>query len=382
MKKVTCIGGEGIGVEVVNATIELIEGMALPGVELIKQQVGEAAEYKHGKGVVFPDEVKESIQSSDAVLFGAAYKKSKEVLHYLRFDLDNYAHLRPCKYYEGLSSPLADPSQLDILFVREGMESLYAALRIGEGTLEELYDKNVLSRTGKEWEKGGNYALKIVSEYNCKRIARFACEQTVRRKKRGHRGRLTIVHKANVLPKTDGYFRQIAYEVAARYRKEEGILINDYFVDDMARRIVKFPEQQDVLLCLNEYGDILSDMTAELAGGIGLAPSGCFGGKIPYFEPIHGSAPDIAGMNISNPIATILSAKMMLDYLQFKKEATMLEEAVREYFLLAKDPKKNWIFLPRDLVPPDFQSSKKFCHTRDVARKVLKIYHDLIDVIN
>ncbi|MHC1590774.1 MAG: isocitrate/isopropylmalate family dehydrogenase [Candidatus Helarchaeales archaeon] len=377
MKKVTCIGGEGIGVEVVNATIELLEGMSIEGLELIKQQVGEIAEYKHGKGKVFPDEVKESINDSDAVLFGAAYKKTKEVLHYLRFELDNYAHLRPCKYYPGLPSPLRNPHDLDILFVREGMESTYAALRIGEGSLQDLYDKAVLTRTGLEWERGARYALKIVSDYNCRRIARFACEQTVKRKNNGHRGRLTIVHKANVLPKTDGYFRDIAYEMAKPYRTTHGILINDYFVDDIARRIVKFPEQQDVLLCLNEYGDILSDMAAELAGGIGLAPSGCFGGKVPYFEPIHGSAPDIAGQGISNPIATILSAKMMLEYLGYEKEASLLEKAVREYFLLIENSRENWNFLPRDLVPPELQAQKKFGKTNDVARKILEIYENL-----
>lgn len=377
MKTVTCIGGEGIGVEVVNATLDLIEGMALSGLVLTKHKVGEAAEYKYGKGVYFPDEVKESILSSDAVLFGAAYHKTKEVLHYLRFELQNYAHLRPCKYYEGLPSPLRDPSSFDILVVREGMESLYSALRIGEGSLQELYDKEVLSSTIKEWEKNTNYALKIVSDYNCRRIAKYACEQTVKRKQRGHMGRLTIVHKGNVLPKTDGFFRDVAYEVAAPYRKEQGILINDYYVDDMARRVVKFPEQQDVLLCLNEYGDIISDFAAELAGGIGLAPSGCYGGKIPYFEPVHGSAPDIAGLGIANPIGMVRSAKMMLDYLQYKKEAALLEQAIHDYFLLLKDPQKNWSIVPRDLVPPNFQKEKKFCRTRDVTKKILEIYEGI-----
>ncbi|MHA1798369.1 MAG: isocitrate/isopropylmalate family dehydrogenase [Candidatus Helarchaeota archaeon] len=384
MKTVTCIGGEGIGVEVVNATFDLLRFMTVPGLELIREKVGIAAEKEHGKGNYFPESVKETILDSDAVLFGATHEKTVEVLHYLRFELDNFAHLRPCKYYEGLPSPLTDPKGIDMLFVREGMESIYSALRIGEGNLKTLYDNQILDSRiielpPKDWKEESYYALKIVSEYNSKRISEFAVQETIKRKKAGHLGRMTIIHKANVLPKTDGLFKKIAYEIASPHREQEGILINDFHVDDMARRIIKFPREQDVLLCMNEYGDILSDLAAEIVGGIGMAPSGCIGGKVPYFEPIHGAAPDIANPfnPIANPIACFLSAKMMLEHLNFYKEAVKLEIAVEEFCKLIENVSENWKFIPRDLVPEEFQAQQKYAKTRDVLFKIRRIYDEI-----
>jgi len=379
MKKVTCIGGEGIGVEVVNATVELLKAMAIPNLEIIRERVGAGAEKEHGKGNYFPEAVKETILDSDAVLFGATHEKTVGVLHYLRFVLDNYAHLRPCKYYDGLPSPLADPKHVDMLFVREGMESLYSSIRIGEGRLKTLYDKGILKDPPKEWQEKSFYALKIVSQYNCERISKFAVQETVKRKETGHLGRLTIVHKANVLPKTDGLFKKIAYKTAIPSREEHNILINDYHVDDMARRIIKFPKEQDVLLCMNEYGDILSDLAAEIIGGIGMAPSGCVGGKVPYFEPIHGAGPDIANPfnPIANPIGCILSAKMMLDHIGILKEASMLEDAIKEFCKLVPNMAENWKVIPRDLVPVEFQATQKHAKTRDVVNKIKEIYENL-----
>ena len=379
MKTVTCIGGEGIGVEVVNATVDLLRFMAIDNLEIIRAKVGIAAEKEHGKGNYFPDAVKETILSSDAVLFGATHEKTVAILHYLRFVLDNYAHLRPCKYYEGLPSPLSNPKGIDILFVREGMESLYAALQVGEGRLKTLINNKILKDPPENWTDKTYYALKIVSEYNSKRISEFAIDETIRRKKAGHIGRLTIVHKANVLPRTDGLFKKIAYDLAKPYREEYGILINDYHVDDMARRIVKFPHEQDVLLCMNEYGDILSDLAAEIVGGIGMAPSGCVGGKVPYFEPIHGAGPDIADPfnPIANPIGCMLSAKMMLDHLHLYKEAAKLELAVEEFCKLVGNPSENWRVIPRDLVPEQFQREEKHAKTRDVLGKIKEIYENL-----
>lgn len=379
MKTVTCIGGEGIGVEVVNATVDLLNFMAIPNLEIVRARVGIAAEKEHGKGNYFPESVKETILNSDAVLFGATHEKTVAVLHYLRFGLDNYAHLRPCKYYDGLPSPLSNPKGIDILFVREGMESLYAALRIGEGRLKKLIDAKILKDIPQDWKEKSNYSLKIVSEYNSTRISEFAVQEAINRKKAGHIGKLTIVHKANVLPRTDGLFKNIAYKIASPHREQDGILINDYHVDDMARRIIKFPHEQDVLLCMNEYGDILSDLAAEMVGGIGMIPSGCVGGKVPYFEPIHGAGPDIADPfnPIANPLGCFLSAKMMLEHIKLYKEAVKLELAVEEFCRLVENPSENWRVIPRDLVPEQFQMEQKHAKTRDVLQKIKEIYEEI-----
>jgi len=297
------------------------------------------------------------------------------VLFYLRFELGNYANIRPCKLYEGLDTPLKGKDKIDFVFVRENLEGLYSVIRLGEHKIEEFINKNIISIEDYEkyFNKGTGYAaLKIITEENTEKIAKLACEYTVNRKKLGHHGKLTIVHKSNVMPLTDGTFKRVAYEIAKSYIEKYNIQVNDYYVDDMARRLVRFPEDQDVLLTVNEYGDILSDLGAELVGGLGLAPSACIGGRIPYFEPVHGSAPDIAGLGIANPMAAILSLKMLMEYFKFK-EAGILEKAIEDYFKLLKNIKENWRFIPRDLVPKEYQESNKFGKTDDVTKKLIEL---------
>ncbi len=377
MKKICLIGGEGIGIEVINSAKKVLQALAIPNIELIEADAGAPAEKKYGTS--FPQETKECIINSDAILFGATHTKAIDVLLFLRFELDNFANLRPCKLYDGLNSPLKVEKSIDFIIVRENLEGLYSVIKVGEGKLIDLVKKEVISEEifEKFFKKSdGYYATKIITKFESERISKLACDITIKRKKENHPGKLTIVHKSNVMSKTDGLFKKIAYSIAEEYIKKYNILLDDYYVDDMARRLVRFPEEQDVLLMINEYGDILSDLGAEIVGGLGLAPSACIGTKHPYFEPVHGSAPDIAGKGIANPIAALLSLKMLLEYLGLK-EAELLEKSLKKYFLLLKDIKNNWKYIPRDLVPRFYKIQNKFGKTVQVTEKIIKILESL-----
>ena len=372
MKKITLIGGDGIGNEVVDAAGQVLKALAIPNIEIIEALGGELAEEK--VGMAFPRETRDSIDDSDAILFGATDQKARPILGYLRFALGNYANIRPSKLYKGITCPLKGVEDIDFVIIRENMESVYSVLRIGEGNLRTLVRKQVIlnEKVHKEVFNGsaGKFALKIITDDESRRIAELACKKTVERKKAGHPGKLTIVHKANVLKKTDGLFKDISYDVAQDYINNHKIKVDDYFVDDMARRLILLAQEQDVLLTINEYGDILSDIGAELVGGLGVAPSACIGSDHPYFEPVHGSAPDIAGQGIANPLAAILSLQMLLQYLELK-EAKVLEKAIEKYFLLVGNPKENWKSIPKDLVPKIYQEQIKYAKTNSVTQKVI-----------
>jgi len=175
----------------------------------------------------------------------------------------------------------------------------------------------------------GRFAVKVVSRSGTERIARFACELARKRTAKGHPGKVTCVTKSNVLRRTDGFFRQIVEAVVKGF---PDLAYEHFYVDDAARRLVRFPQKMDVVLAMNLYGDILSDLAAELAGGLGIAPSGCFGDRWAYFESVHGSAPDIAGRGIANPTATILSSVMMLEHMGLADEARRLEAGVARVY--------------------------------------------------
>src|SRR5438034_8221248 len=173
--------------------------------------------------------------------------------------------------------------------------------------------------------KDGRFAVKVVTRDGAARIARFACELARRRKARGHAGKVTCVTKSNVLPQTDGLFHAIVKETVATY---PDLAFEHFHVDDAARRIIRFPKTMDVVVCMNQYADILSDVAGEVAGGLGVAPSANFGdGRWAYFESVHGSAPDIAGRGIANPTGTLLSAALMLEHLGLAAEAERLQRS-------------------------------------------------------
>jgi isocitrate/isopropylmalate dehydrogenase len=178
--------------------------------------------------------------------------------------------------------------------------------------------------------QSGAFAIKVITEAATRRLTRFACELALRRKDAGAMGKVTVSSKYNVLPRTDGLFRRVAEQTV---RDEyPSLTYQQFIVDDFARRIVASPHELDVVILPNLYGDVLSDEAAGTIGGLGLAPSGCYGESYAYFESVHGSAPDIMGKGIINPTATILSAVLMLEYLGHTDEARRLDHAITHVY--------------------------------------------------
>lgn len=326
-KMIVALGGDGIGPEVVDAAIQVLESMGLD-LEIQKPLCGEAAIKKFG--TPFPKEAIDLTNESDAILFGATEQASVIILAYLRWGLDTYANLRPIKYYEGVPTPIRDPEGIDFVIVRENSEGLYPGR---EGDLSLLAEKlpDYRDRLGKSFADygAGKFAIRVFTNKGCQRIAKFACEKARERKAKGFPGKVTCVTKSNVLRESCGLFQKTCEEVIKNYPE---LKYEHFYVDDMARRIIRFPKDMDVIVTSNMFGDILSDLAAELMGGLGMAPSACIGDKYAYFEPVHGSAPDIAGKGIANPTASILSSVLMLEYLGMKGKAEELENAVKAVY--------------------------------------------------
>ena len=331
-KMIVVLGGDGVGPEVAAVTGDILKKMDL-GLEIVEPPCGEQA--KAELGTVFPEETMKRCHEADAVLFGAAGDFSGFVLAYLRWGLDNYINIRPVKYYPGALTPLKDAEGIDFVILREGIEGLYPGR---EGDLADLaaHWPDYRDLLGKSFvDHGpGRFAVRVVTDNGSRRFFRFACEFTQQRKQAGYPGRLVCVTKANVLPQTDGLFYEAAKQEMEAY---PGLGLDHFYVDDMSRRILRYPKDLDVVAASNMFGDILSDEAAELVGGLGLAASACLGGRTPYFEPVHGSAPKYAGRNVINPTAMILSAKMMLDHLGLSDAARALEEAVVAVYREGRD---------------------------------------------
>ena len=326
-KKIVALGGDGVGPEVMDATCWFLEKIGF-NLDIIKPACG--AEALKAQGNPFPEEAQRMCEECDAILFGAAEGPSIAILVYLRWVLDNYINLRPVKYYPGARSPLVNPEAINFCIIRENSEGLYPGR---EGDLSWLAQrlaayKDPFGHTLDHYGPG-KFALRLITEKGTERIARYALDLARQRKASGFPGKVTCITKSNVLFETCGLFRQT---VEKEMKKDGGLTCEHYYVDDAARRIVRFPQDFDVIVTSNMFGDILADEAAEVVGGLGMAPSGCLGGMKPYFEPVHGSAPDIAGKGIVNPTAMILSAKMMLEYLGMQSEAEALEKAVAETY--------------------------------------------------
>lgn len=301
--KLCVIPGDGIGTEVVPASIRVLQQVA-PDVELHFAEAGWNCFQQHGTSL--PESSLELARACRAVLFGATQSPAYPVEGYfspivrLRKTLRAYANLRPTSW---LPVPAARPG-VDLLVVRENTEDLY----IGREQTRDDGDTGV--------------AEKVITRDATERVARLAYNLAARVGRR----KVTIVHKANVLPQSDGLFRRVALEIAAEYPQIE---TDELFVDTAAYWMVKDPSRYDVILTMNLYGDILSDMAAAWGGGLGLAPSVSLGEGIALAEPVHGSAPDIAGKGISNPTATMLSVAMLLRYYWDRPDAAArIEHAV------------------------------------------------------
>jgi isocitrate/isopropylmalate dehydrogenase len=259
-----------------------------------------------------------------------------------------WAGVRPIRFYPGMRSPLAEPDGIDYVILRENSEGMYPG-REGDladlaRAMPDLGDRS--GRTVKEYGDG-QFAVKIVTPAGAERIARFACQLARRRQARGKPGKVTCVTKSNVLPRSDGLFQHTVERIVA----DAGGL----------RFEVRFPTSMDVVLCMNLYGDILSDLGAETAGGLGLAPSGNYGDGWAYFESVHGSAPDIAGRGIANPTATILSAALMLEHVGLADDGERLRAAVGR------------VYRDGNTLTPDQGGT---AGTRAMARAVLAAYRN------
>ena len=324
MKTIVALPGQGIGIEVVDAACEIMTATGMPVKILTPQQT-------ESPGGPVPEATKRACREADAVLFGAAGPATSDVVGWLRWEMEAWAGVRPAKFYAGMRSPLADPEGIDMVVIRENSEGIYPGR---EGNLADLKRAlpNVRDRFGRNFDRygDGTFAVKVATRKGAERVAQFACELARKRKAAGHAGKVTCVTKSNVLRETDGLYHRTVEEVVGRH---PDLTFEHFHVDDAARRLVRFPKSMDVVVCMNQYGDILSDVAGEVVGGLGVAPSGNFGDDgWAYFESVHGSAPDIAGKGIANPTATILSTALMLDHLGLASEATRLEAALARVY--------------------------------------------------
>ncbi len=320
-KRVTVVPGDDAAPEAVYATLDVLKQLELPIAWTLLPD-GETLS-RDGTREEVERLMRETADGCDTLLFGATSGKTGGV-GYFRWGKGAYANVRPVKWRPGFNSPLRRPEGIDYVIVRENIEDLYLGL---EGDLTALLDSGLAAGRGRRpiESRDGRYAVKVLTRENTERVAHFACRLALERKRQGHPGKLTVSCKYNVLPRSDGFFRQIVEEVALGY---PDLTYEQFIVDDFSRRLVADPHSLDVVLLPNLYGDILSDEGAGTIGGLGLAPSGCYGDGWAYFESVHGSAPDIAGKHVINPTATMLSAALMLDYLGFDDAARRLESAV------------------------------------------------------
>lgn len=329
-KRVVVIEGEDAAPEAMRPSLAVIDRLGLD-IEWLHPPVGAAGIEQSGSA--FPDEARAAIDAADATLFGATNGLSALALFYLRWGKQTYANVRPTRFLRGARSPLASPDGIDFVIVRENLEDLYLGV---EGDLRDLAPLNLHSFTAQcpvVDLAPGAFALKAITERGSDRVARFAFELARRRKARGFPGRVLCAAKYNMLMRSDGLFRDRVRRIAEQYPDIE---LQTYIVDDFARRLVAEPHSLDVVVLPNLYGDILSDAAAGLVGGLGVAASGCYGDDYAYFESVHGSAPDIAGKNIINPTATLLSAAMLLEYLGFAAAARRLEAAIEAVYADAR----------------------------------------------
>ncbi len=327
--KVTLIPGDGIGPEVTEATKRVLEAT---GVTFNWDVVYAGANVQDKFGTPLPDYVFESIRKNKVALKGPVTTPVgsgfRSVNVALRKGLDLYACLRPCKTYPGAPTLFKD---VDIVVVRENTEDLYSGIEFEEGTPEALRLIELISETlGDAVREDSGFSLKMISETCSQRIVRFAFDYA-----RAHqRKKVTAVHKANIMKFSDGLFLAVAREVAKEYPDIE---FEDRLVDNMTMQLVKRPQQFDVIVAPNLYGDIISDLCAGLVGGLGLAPGANLGDDIAVFEPTHGSAPKYAGKNKVNPMAMMLSGVMMLRHLGETKAADRLEKAIAEVIAEGKN---------------------------------------------
>lgn len=322
--RVVALGGDGIGPEVVEAAVRCLECLRLP-FDIDRPLHGATASAE--LGTPYPEAARAAVDAADAVLFGAADTSAagycRPILRHLRFGLDTYANVRPAVSLPGVAAITGD-ARTNLVIIRELTEDLYPGC---EGDLAELGSRwpELRDRIGRQLPRSGKFALRITTEQASRRVGAYAGRLAAHRRALGvSRGHVTLVGKANVLEETDRlFFAACERELSVI----DGVTWDTLHVDEAARRLVAQPFGFDVVLTTNLFGDILSDVAAEVMGGLPVAPSGAIGDSTAYFEPCHGSAPDIVGRGVANPAGAILSSAMMLVYLGFPAESARLTEA-------------------------------------------------------
>ncbi len=302
---VAVLPGDGIGPEVMAPALEVLRRVeaTTAGLHLRFEEAPAGAGYYREHGKAMPQSTVKLCEQADAILLGACglpwvrYPDNTEIMPQveLRFIFELYAGVRPCRLIPGVPSPIvgADQHGIDLVLIRESTEGLFASMGKGVVTQDEARETLVITRSA------------------CERLFEFAFQLAERRKARGRPGRLACVDKANAF-KAYAYFRKLFDECAARH---PNVAADRLYVDACAAMLVRRPWDFDVLVMENMFGDILSDLTAGMIGGMGMAPSADIGDRHAVFQPCHGTAPDIMGQGKANPTAMILSAAMMLDWL-------------------------------------------------------------------
>lgn len=294
--QVAVIPGDGVGPEVIAAAVAVLKAGRVP-VDFTHFEAGDDCQRRHG--VALPDETREGALAADAVLFGTAGETAAEVVIGLRRALATHVNLRPVRSFAGVEGLYPD---VDLVIVRENSEGLYGGIEA-------------------EIAPGVATATRVITERASTAIARFAFDYA-----RGNGyGKVTAIHKANVLRTTDGLFLRCVRDVAEKF---SDVFYSETIVDAAALYLVTEPQRFEVIVTTNLFGDILSDLAAGLVGGLGLCPSANLGDEHALFEPVHGTAPDIAGQGIANPTAAILCGAMLARHLGCQETGERIERAL------------------------------------------------------
>ncbi len=353
--KVTLLPGDGIGPEITEATLRVLDATGVR-FDWEVMEAGEIAVKKYGTPL--PDSVLESIKKNKVALKGPVTTPVgtgfRSVNVAIRKGLNLYANLRPCKTFAGIKSLY---KTVDLIVVRENTEDLYAGVEYEQGKKDtaELIKFIDASGVGKLPADSG-ISIKMISVAGSRKIVKFAFDYA----RLNGRKKVTAVHKANIMKFTDGLFLAVARDVAKSY---PDIQFEDVIVDNMSQQLVMRPQQYDVIVAPNLYGDILSDLCAGLVGGLGIAPGADIGDNGAVFEATHGSAPDIAGQNKANPMALMFTAAMMLKYLGEKEAGNKIERALTNIIAEGK-------YVTADLKP--LNKKKTAVGTKEVADAVIR----------
>ncbi len=319
--EVTLIPGDGTGPELIEATRRVLEAT---GVEFRWDEQPAGEDVYEEEGTPFPDRTLESIKRNGVGIKGPTTTpvgsgfRSVNVL--LRTELDLFACIRPCKAYEGVRTRFPET---DIVIVRENTEDLYAGIEFEEGSEENAELRHALAELGAHVREDAGISVKPISRFGSERIV----EEAFSYAKANGRKKVTAAHKANIMKFSDGLFLEVAREVAKRHKDIE---FEDRIIDNLCNQLVSRPEEYDVIVLPNLYGDIVSDLGAGMIGGLGLAPGGNIGAEAAMFEATHGSAPKYKGQNKVNPTALMLSGVLLLRHINEDDSADRMEKAIAE----------------------------------------------------